>query len=91
MEGAAGHPVRALLLQGHVVRKHAHDVRLTLGGEPIGRIVLSGGVFQNAYLLEHAAARLEAQGLTVYSHHKVPPNDGGLALGQAVLAGLEGS
>lgn len=57
----------------------------------VPQIVLSGGCFQNAYLLEHAAERLEAHGLTVYSHHKVPPNDGGLALGQAVLAGLGGN
>jgi hydrogenase maturation protein HypF len=53
----------------------------------IGQVVLSGGVFQNRYLLERSAAGLEARGFRVYSHQRVPPNDGGIALGQAVLAG----
>ena len=51
------------------------------------QIVLSGGVFQNSYLAERAAALLEARGCRVYTHQRVPPNDGGIALGQAVLAG----
>ncbi|HET8760075.1 MAG TPA: carbamoyltransferase HypF, partial [Nitrospiria bacterium] len=51
-------------------------------GEP--RIALTGGCFQNRYLTERATARLTASGLTVYRHRRVPPNDGGLALGQAV-------
>ncbi len=51
------------------------------------QIVLSGGVFQNRYLAERAAAVLESRGLTVFTHQQVPPNDGGLALGQAVMAG----
>lgn len=51
-----------------------------------GQVVLSGGCFQNSYLVERAAAALEARGLSVYTHQRVPPNDGGIALGQAVLA-----
>lgn len=50
------------------------------------QIVLSGGVFQNRYLTERAAAVLESRGFTVYTHERVPPNDGGIALGQAVMA-----
>ena len=50
------------------------------------QIVFSGGVFQNRYLTEHAAAALEASGFTVHTHCRVPPNDGGIALGQAVMA-----
>ena len=50
------------------------------------QIVLSGGVFQNRYLVEHAAAALEARGFTVHTHQRVPPNDGGIALGQAVMS-----
>ena len=50
------------------------------------QIVLSGGVFQNRYLTERAAAVLESRGFVVYAHRQVPPNDGGIALGQAVIA-----
>jgi len=50
------------------------------------QVVLSGGCFQNSYLVERAAAALEARGFSVYTHQRVPPNDGGIALGQAVLA-----
>jgi hydrogenase maturation protein HypF len=52
------------------------------------QIVLSGGVFQNRYLTERTAAVLEARGFLVHTHERVPPNDGGIALGQAVMAGM---
>lgn len=51
------------------------------------QVVLSGGVFQNRYLTERVVSLLESGGHAVYLHRQVPPNDGGLALGQAVLAG----
>jgi hydrogenase maturation protein HypF len=54
--------------------------------ESIGRVCLSGGTFQNMYLLEPAVAGLRAQGFEVVLHAQVPPNDGGIALGQAVIA-----
>jgi hydrogenase maturation protein HypF len=53
-------------------------------GEP--RVVLSGGCFQNRYLTERAIQRLEAEGFRPYWHQRVPPNDGGIALGQVVAA-----
>jgi len=53
----------------------------------IRNVVLSGGVFQNAYLTRRSRRVLEADGFTVFTHSQVPANDGGLALGQAVLAG----
>lgn len=54
----------------------------------LNTVVLSGGVFQNVVLTEHLAAGLESRGFEVLTHRCVPPNDGGLALGQAVIAGL---
>ena len=53
----------------------------------IRNVVLSGGVFQNAYLTRRSRRILEADGFEVFTHRQVPANDGGLALGQAVLAG----
>ena len=50
------------------------------------RVCLTGGCFQNRLLLSLVRHRLEAAGFTVYSHSLVPPNDGGLSLGQAVIA-----
>jgi len=55
----------------------------------IGRttaVALSGGTFQNMLLLEQVIGLLEEKGFEVYRHRRVPANDGGLSLGQAVLA-----
>jgi hydrogenase maturation protein HypF len=50
------------------------------------RVVLSGGCFQNKYLTERTVRRLEEEGFSPYRHQRVPPNDGGIALGQVVAA-----
>jgi hydrogenase maturation protein HypF len=57
--------------------------------QEIQRVVLTGGVFQNQILLEQVSHRLEKKGITVVTHHLVPPNDGGLSLGQAVIAAAQ--
>lgn len=49
-------------------------------------VALTGGVFQNRLLTEMAHGSLTAEGFTVLTHHQVPPNDGGISLGQLAVA-----
>jgi hydrogenase maturation protein HypF len=62
----------------------ADELRARTG---LDRVALSGGVFQNALLTRLARTNLAARGFTVLTHRVVPPNDGGLALGQVAVAG----
>jgi hydrogenase maturation protein HypF len=55
----------------------------------LNRVALSGGVFQNTTLLDLATWQLQANNFTVLTHRRVPPNDGGLALGQAIIGGIK--
>ena len=52
----------------------------------LGTVALSGGCFCNRLLLQLTCERLEAAGFRVLTHHRIPANDGGIALGQAVYA-----
>ena len=54
--------------------------------EGLNRVCLSGGTFQNLRLLGQSAEGLRERGFEVFLHQRVPPNDGGLSLGQAVIA-----
>lgn len=54
------------------------------------RVVLSGGCFQNKYLTERTVNRLRREGFQPYWHQRIPPNDGGLALGQVFAASCFG-
>ena len=63
---------------------------LALGREAkIDRAALSGGVFQNILLLQMTSELLARNGFRVLRQHQVPPNDGGVALGQAALAAVK--
>jgi hydrogenase maturation protein HypF len=54
--------------------------------DTVNRVCLSGGSFQNLYLLDRAVVELRRRGFHVFLHAKVPANDGGLSLGQAIIA-----
>ena len=60
--------------------------RLIASESGINQVALSGGVFQNRLLLRLATAALQKEGFSVLTHHLVPCNDGGISLGQAVIA-----
>jgi hydrogenase maturation protein HypF len=54
--------------------------------EGLKRVCLSGGTFQNLYLLSRTVVELRRRGFEVFLHATVPANDGGISLGQAVVA-----
>jgi hydrogenase maturation protein HypF len=61
-------------------------VRMLSGKEGVRTTVLSGGVFQNEVLLNDVKTMLEAEGIRIWTNACVPPNDGGISLGQAAMA-----
>jgi len=67
-----------------IIVEAAHRARVRHG---VAVVALSGGCFQNRILTEVAKQLLEADGFEVLIHRRVPPNDGGVALGQAAVAG----
>lgn len=87
-----GVPTETLAAAFHdAVAVMIHDVAASARSERgLGTVGLTGGVFQNAHLVSATRRLLEADGFSVLTHHLVPPNDGGLALGQAVIAGRRG-
>jgi hydrogenase maturation protein HypF len=81
MAGATPEPLAAALHDGLI--EAIVDVASRVG---LQRVVLTGGCFQNARLTERAVDRLHAAGFEPYWHHRIPPNDGGLAAGQIAFA-----
>lgn len=88
---ARDHGASAADLAAAFHRALADAMVMVACGIGIRRVVLTGGCFQNARLTEMTAAGLVAGGFEVYRQRRVPPNDGGLAVGQALFAARQGS
>jgi len=87
----AGVPVPVISAQFHnsVAEMVAQTCSLIRERTGLEQVVLSGGVFQNTLLLERALFRLRRRGFEPFIHHQVPSNDGGISLGQAVVASFK--
>lgn len=86
-----GTPAAIIAARFHrsVARLLWHSCRLMREQHGLGLVALSGGVFQNRLLLEQLTDLLTADGFQVYTNQRVPPNDGGLSLGQAAVAAAQ--
>ena len=87
-DAAAGVPVATIGARFHNALAEATAAACAAEAEAAGtaRVILSGGVFQNRLLLERTASLLRADGLEVLIARRLPPNDGGIAYGQAAIA-----
>ena len=85
---AAGVPTAVIARRFHdaFVQAIIMAAELVRGVYDINAVALSGGVFMNRYLLEHSLAQLESAGFTVAVNRDLPPNDGCISFGQAVVA-----
>jgi hydrogenase maturation protein HypF len=79
-------PIISLKFHHTVAQIIADMCQLIAKDTGINQVALSGGVFQNRLLLKLAIAALQKEGFNVLTHHLVPCNDGGISLGQAVIA-----
>lgn len=86
-----GTPAAIIAARFHrsVARLLWHSCRLMREQHGLGLVALSGGVFQNRLLLEQLTDLLTTDGFQVYTNQRVPPNDGGLSLGQAAVAAAQ--
>jgi len=81
-----GKSVIAARFQNTLIAAVLEIVKMIRKKSGLNKVVLSGGVFQNLYLLENTENRLKECEFEVFSHTRVPSNDGGLALGQLAIA-----
>jgi hydrogenase maturation protein HypF len=79
-------PIISLKFHNTVARIIAEMCKLVAKETGINQVALSGGVFQNRLLLRLTTSALQREGFSVLTHHLVPCNDGGISLGQAVIA-----
>jgi hydrogenase maturation protein HypF len=86
LRDAATAPVKAAKFHNTLSEAIVEMCRLIASESALRRVCLSGGTFQNMRLLGATTAALRRKGLEVYLHAQVPPNDGGIALGQAAIA-----
>ncbi len=85
LEGRAAAEVSAKFHNG-VASLVAEVARRVRDERKLNRVALSGGVFQNMFLLEGVCRMLRRDGFEVFTHGRVPTNDGGISLGQAAVA-----
>jgi hydrogenase maturation protein HypF len=87
----AGTPVSVVAARFHngVAAMVAQVCQVLRDETQLNEVALSGGVWQNVTLLAKTLELLHGCGFTVYTHRLVPPNDGGLALGQAAVANFQ--
>jgi hydrogenase maturation protein HypF len=86
LRGGVGPAVVAARFHNGVADAIARTCAILRGRTGLGVVALSGGVFQNLLLLDRTVSRLETDGFRVLVHGQVPPNDGGISLGQVAVA-----
>jgi hydrogenase maturation protein HypF len=79
-------PIVAARIHNGLVNAAARSCSIVAERRDVRTVVLSGGVFQNVLLVERTAQALLDVGLRVLIPQRVPPNDGGIAFGQAAIA-----
>ena len=85
LDGGVEVPVIAARFMNTLIHAAAEQLSRLAAETGLDRVVLSGGVFQNMYIMNRLPERLRAQGLEVYTHSRVSANDEGISLGQLMI------